>query len=99
MKYILIATSLLFSLSTFAAYPGRNVDIVTAKKCNSSEDIMGYPGHLKLRSMAKEKIRQKCEEIGAKAKDIDMYLLGVAENETETEQCRSHAYEVTFFCK
>lgn len=95
MKYILIATSLLFSLSTFAAYPGRNVDIVSVKKCGS----LKYPGHLKLRSMAKEKIRQQCEEIGSSAKDIDMYFLGVAENETETEKCRSHAYEVTFFCK
>lgn len=94
MKYLLITCTLLMSLTSQAAYLGRNADIFIGEDCGAS-----YPGHLKLRSMAKKQIKEACEEIGASAKDIDMYLLGVSEKVRDGEKCRKHAYEVKFVCR
>lgn len=94
MKYFLITCTLLMSLTSQAAYLGRNADIVVGQDCGSS-----YPGHLKLRSLAKKQIKEACAEIGASAKDIDMYLLGVSETTSNGEKCRKHAYEVKFVCE
>lgn len=94
MKSFIVLFSLFLSMSSFAAYEGLNTDIIVAQKCGSS-----YPGHLKLRALAKKKIKAQCQEIGTVAKKIDMYMLGVAEKEQDGKKCRKHAYEVRFYCR